>query len=68
MLDSHGHSRPGPNDGAGTKDGAGTSETNGNVPGSASGSEEGPKAGTDAETSVGITAPLFSYVLVIHIL
>ena len=50
------HSRP--NDGAGTKDGAGTSETNGNVPGSASGSEEAPKAGTDAETCVGITAPL----------
>ena len=53
------HSWPGPNDGgAGTKDDAGTSETNSNVPGSASGSEEGPKAGTDAETSVGITAPL----------
>ena len=44
--------------GAGTKAGAGTSETNGNVPVSASGSEEGPKTGTDAETSVGITSPL----------
>ena len=49
------------NEGAGTKDGAGTSETNGNVPGSASGSEEGAKTGTDAETSVGITAPLVSF-------
>ena len=50
--------------GAGTKAGSdpkagpGTSGTNGNVPGSASGSEERPKTGTDAETSVGITAPL----------
>lgn len=34
--------------------GAGTLEPNGNVPVSASGSEEGPKTGTDAETSVGI--------------
>ena len=64
LQDSHNHVRnmgndgAGPNEGAGTRDGAGTSETNGNVPGSASGSEEGPKAGTDAETSVGITAPL----------
>ena len=54
----------GSNEGAGTRDdagpiaGPGTSGTNGNVPVSASGSEERPKTGTDAETSVGITAPL----------
>ena len=48
----------GTRDGAGPIAGAGTSGTNGNVPGSASGSEEGAKTGTDAETSVGITAPL----------
>ena len=68
LQDSHNHVRTingfpcndgaGPNEGAGTRDGAGTSETNSNVPGSASGSEEGAKTGTDAETSVGITALL----------
>ena len=44
--------------GAGTKAGPGTSGTIGNVPVSASGSEEGPKTGTDADPGVGITAPL----------
>ena len=51
----------GTREGAGTKAGPGTSRTNGNVPGSASGSEEGLKAETDADPGVGITSPLVEH-------